>query len=281
MKVEIVDVTPELAEEMLTHNFKENRNIRSTYVSQLAYVMKCGRYISENGQTIVFGEDDGVLYDGQHRLNAIVESGTTQRVIVVHIHKGKEAYKTIDNGTKRNASDFISLPNRHNCAAVGKVMACVEWGEAPLLSCLQGRWSTKILVDRGIVLSYCDQHGQEIVDAVRLGGKMKNAVRYGSQTLYAEVISIIRYCGMDTYLSEFIEDFCREAPDSKTVTALKTSILRTGSGAKKLDNKWLVGTLLDAYTHYCEMDGSTMFNKQNLRINQYAKLVQQRRDEAM
>lgn len=283
VKAEIITITPEMAKEMLEHNYEDNRNIRKSYVMQLATVMRAGRYMSENGQTIVMGEDDGVLYDGQHRLAAIVESGIPQTMLVVRIVNGKEAYKTIDNGTKRNASDFIRLPNRNNAAAVAKIMACVEWGEAPLLSCLQGKMGNgNALIDRGLVVAYAEQHGSDITDAVRKAGAIRESLGCGSQSLYAFFIMLVQYCGTDAFLEEFIEEFTKNASDNLTVTACKTVIMKAAAarkGDRGLDKKWLLGTLMDAYHHFCEMDGSTMLNHQTQRMTTYAKYVQQRRNE--
>lgn len=267
-------ITPEIAEEMLTHNYEGNRNVRESYVLQLASVMKAGRYISQNGQTIVFGIDDGVLYDGQHRLLAVVRSGVTQAFGVARIKDGKEAYKTIDNGTKRTAADFLSVPSKSIAASVGKFMACVEWGEAPLLSCLQGKWDTKTQADRGIVVDYVNQNAESVTDSVRKGSTMRDAVAAASKSLYADFIMLVKYCETDTALDEFIEDFLSRAPDSKTVSALKMNISKSFASTKKPNPKWMLGTLLDGYTHFCEMDESTMFNKQSSRISTYQKYVE-------
>lgn len=280
MRTEVTTITPEMAKEMLEHNYEGNRNMRKTYVTQLAYVMQSGRYMSENGQTIVVGEDDGVLYDGQHRLAAIVQSGVPQTMLVVRIVDGKEAYKTIDNGAKRTAADFIKLPDRNNAAAVARAMACVEWGDAPLLSCLQGRMSVKAPIDRGLVVAYAGQHGDEINESVRNGRAMRESLGCGAQSLYAFFVMLVRYCDMDAFLDEFIEEFTKVASDNLTVTAGKAVIMKTAAKkSAKLDRKWLLGTLLDAYYHFCEMDGSTMLNHQSQRLTAYAKYVQQRRNE--
>lgn len=282
MKAEIITITPDMAKRMLEHNYTDNRNIRKAYVNQLAAVMRNGRYISENGQTIVLGEDDGILYDGQHRLMAIVESGCTQVMLVVWITNGKDAYKTINNGTKRNAADFIRLPNRNNAAAVAKCMSCIEWGTAPLLSCLQGRIETELFVDRSLVVAYAEQHGVEIVDAVRKASVIRDSLGCGALSLYAFFIMLVRYCNMDVFLDEFVGELSKNASENLTVTACRTAIMKTAASAKSgngLNKKWLLGTLLDAYHHFCEMDNSTMLNHQSQRMAAYSKYVNQRRDE--
>lgn len=283
MRAEIKCITPELAAELLEHNYEDNRNMRKSYANQLATVMRNGRYVSENGQTIVLGEDDGVLYDGQHRLAAITQSGCAQTMLVVWITNGKEAYKTIDNGTKRNAADFLKLPDRNAVAAAAKVMGCVEYGNAPLLSCLTGSMGNKDKIDRGLIVAYAEQHAQQLVESCRMGNRMRRAVNCGSQGLFAIFIELVTYCGTDEYLREFIEEFTKPASESLTVTAAKTAIMRMAARRNTnqgIDKKWLLGTLLDAYTHFRNMDDSTMFNKQAQRFNEYAKLMQAKRDNA-
>lgn len=268
-------ITPEIAKEMLTHNYEGNRNVRETYVMQLAAVMKSGRYISQNGQTLVFGIDDGILYDGQHRLRAIVESGTTQVFGIARIKDGKEAYKTIDNGTRRQAADFLHVPSKNNAAAVGKFMSCVEWGDAPLLSCLQGKWDTKTQVDRGIIVDYVNQNADKVTDAVRKGSVMRNAIGVSSIASFSDFIMLVRYCETDELLDEFVGDFTKAAPDSRTTTALKMTIMKSFTKATNRPNKkWMLGTLLDGYNHFSEMDDSTMLNKQSIRIQQYQKYME-------
>lgn len=70
-------IGPKEAEELLAHNYDKNRNVRKMWVKALANMMKQGQFIAQNGDVIRVGHD-GTLYDGQHRLMAVIESGTTQ-----------------------------------------------------------------------------------------------------------------------------------------------------------------------------------------------------------
>ena len=278
MKPKVIHVTPEIATEWLGHNYEKNRHIRVSYVNQLTEVMRSGRFVADNGQTIVFGEN-GTLYDGQHRLSAIIESGCAQDLLVVWVKDGEKAYLTIDNGTKRQAGDFLrELKDQNACAAYGKVMACVEWSGSPLLSCLQGKWATSVMVDRGMIISYCNSHAEEVQETVRIARGMRDEVGCGAQSAYSAFIGIVRYCGKDDMLPEFIDDFHSLAPDSKTIQAVKQMIMKASIRSGGVDAKWLIGTLLDAYMHYREMDGSTMLNKQTLRIKQYSGYVANERE---
>lgn len=101
----VEEVTPEVAREMLLRNTK-NRSLRPDYVRQLSDAMKRGEWVV-NGQPIQLA-GDGTLLNGQHRLNAIVESGTTVPLLVVR-GLPVSTLKTMDVGTRRNLSDVLAL----------------------------------------------------------------------------------------------------------------------------------------------------------------------------
>lgn len=267
----IEEIGPERAEYLLAHNYDGNRRVRNAYVEQLAEVMRQDRFISENGQTVVVGDDDGILYDAQHRLRAIVESGKTYKFIVAYIIDGKEKFTTIDANTPRSASDFIDLPNKNDCAAFAKVAAAIEWGTAPLLSCMSGFWSVNTRVDRGLVVLYCEQNAEKVVRRVRQGRRMREAVNCGPVKAYSTFMEIVDIAGELELLDDFVDDFCGLSPSNLTVIALKKKIVNAHLRATaKPSYKWMVGTLLDAYHHYQNNDDGTMFNKQEQRLREYS-----------
>lgn len=105
MKVTIIDITPEIAEGFLKLN-TFNRFLRKSKVKEYALEMKNGRWKS-NGDTIVIGSDN-VLKNGQHRLNAVVESGfTIKNQIVVYLPA--ENANCYDLNAARRASDVAML----------------------------------------------------------------------------------------------------------------------------------------------------------------------------
>lgn len=100
-----VMVTPSIATEWLERNTR-NRKVRVSLAYQYADDMRNGRW-EYNGDPIRF-DKDGVLLDGQHRLLAIVDSGTTQKF---HVIEGLEPHVqvTIDQGGKRSPSDQLTI----------------------------------------------------------------------------------------------------------------------------------------------------------------------------
>jgi hypothetical protein len=101
----VVDLTPEMAQVMLANNSR-NRNMRQAYVKRLAEAMTRGEW-TMNGEPIQVAHD-GTLINGQHRLSAVVHSGTTIPMLVIS-GLPVEALRTVDTGTRRTLSDVLAL----------------------------------------------------------------------------------------------------------------------------------------------------------------------------
>lgn len=117
MHSEIEKVTPSIAVAYLERN-TSNRNMSHNRVTAMAEAMKRGEWVF-NGDSIRFS-DDGVLLDGQHRLAAIVKSGTAQNLLVIR-GLPKSVFSTIDTGSARTAAEVIGLAGvkNQNVAAAG------------------------------------------------------------------------------------------------------------------------------------------------------------------
>ena len=105
MKTEVRTITPVVATEMLKKNLN-NRKVSEKHVNFLAQEMRNGNWLFD-GQPLRFDENN-VLIDGQHRLNAIIRSKTSQNILIITGLK-KESFKVMDTGKNRNAADVLSI----------------------------------------------------------------------------------------------------------------------------------------------------------------------------
>jgi hypothetical protein len=94
-------ITPKKAAAYLNRN-NTNRTLRPGVVERYAYDMVNGHW-TDCAAPIVFYED-GDIGDGQHRLFAITESGTTQKFLVIRDFP-REAGLNIDTGLGRTLVD--------------------------------------------------------------------------------------------------------------------------------------------------------------------------------
>lgn len=106
-------ITPEIAEAMLACNTRNIRNISVNKLKDYVNDMKNGRW-EDNGETIKFYAD-GTLFDGQHRLAAIVKSGIS---IWMHVARGVDDEVSItDVGSVRTVSQIAKVGNREAALA--------------------------------------------------------------------------------------------------------------------------------------------------------------------
>lgn len=98
-------ITPELAAKYLSLN-NHNRVMSASTARLYAAQMRNGMW-KFNGDPIRIASD-GTLIDGQHRLQAVVDSGIPMRAVVV-TGLPRDVFYTVDVGKKRNAADALSI----------------------------------------------------------------------------------------------------------------------------------------------------------------------------
>lgn len=122
---QFVTVTPEIARAWLANN-KKNRSLRPATVKQYAQDMSAGQWLVTH-QGVAFN-DRQELIDGQHRLSAVVESGTEVTMLVVlglaSQPKGKKltTMDAVDCGMTRTLADQLHL--QHDMQNAAKIAGC-------------------------------------------------------------------------------------------------------------------------------------------------------------
>lgn len=122
---EVVTISPGLAAEMLKRN-PDNRNIKPTKSQHFATDMMKGNW-AFNGEPIIVSRD-GLLNDGQHRLNAMIEANVALPMIVT-FGVSRESRITVDQGSARSAGDYLSMDGYHyakNAATAAKFIIAFE-----------------------------------------------------------------------------------------------------------------------------------------------------------
>lgn len=103
--VPVYTITPDMALKLLELNHG-NRKKRTGNINRMIEDMKEGRWYFL-GDPLVF-DKSGRLRSGQHRLFAIVETGTSQDMAVV-TDVPDEAFPSIDTGLKRSSGDQLHI----------------------------------------------------------------------------------------------------------------------------------------------------------------------------
>lgn len=281
MRTSIELITPEVAAEYLANNYESNRPVRKTYVSTLAQSMLDGEFVSMNGQTIVLGADDGKLYDGQHRLMAIVQSGVAQEMLVARVDGGIGTYMSLDAGTPRRAADFIAAPQKKNLAAAAKVMLCIEEGDVPIAPALNGRLRrSNVSPSRTKILDFYNENQERTQSHMAEALRMRAAIGCGSVTVMVAFIDLAAMCQRDRELAKFCAAVRESVPTDLTVAAYKHAMVRRHltNNRSRTQLDWQLGLTLDAYEHYCRHDGATSLTSWAHRIKTYDALLAEARE---
>lgn len=106
ISVELILVTPELAEKFLRANSGNYRAMRNPHKRRMVSDMLSGDWSFTNA-TIAF-DTDGNLVDGQHRLDAIVESGMSNWFLIVNgMPVGSKDNPATDTGARRSVATHL------------------------------------------------------------------------------------------------------------------------------------------------------------------------------
>jgi hypothetical protein len=104
--IEVVEINPEQAAAML-ETMQVNRRLRHNWIEDLKGRMERGEWQEEAQDPIRFNKQ-GHLFDGQHRLWALIESGKSFKFLVL---RGLpiETMAVFDSGRKRTVADYLRL----------------------------------------------------------------------------------------------------------------------------------------------------------------------------
>jgi len=112
-------LTPAAAALLLkNHNFK-NRGLKKHQKAFLQKQIESGKFVY-NGETIIVGDNMQIL-NGQHRLTACVASGMSIEVLIV-FGVPASAFTTLDQGSRRNGSDLLSIEGYKNCTVLASCL---------------------------------------------------------------------------------------------------------------------------------------------------------------
>lgn len=98
-------------------NSNPNRHVREGVVIQYARDMKKGRWFP----SLIRFLGNGNLWDGQHRLRAVIVSKTAQKFWVER-NSSPEAIRSVDTGVKRTIGDALAINGETHTAALASAI---------------------------------------------------------------------------------------------------------------------------------------------------------------
>lgn len=157
----VVDVTPELAAAMMSHN-GENRPPSRRKISMYEQDMREGKWML-TGEAIIFS-DVGVLNTGQQRLQACINTGTTFKSDV-RFGIDRKAHVVTDTGKAKSASDTLRTVGHSNANTLS---AALMWKERWDRGSMGRSLSDRLLTNRMLMeLALRHPEMEESVDVAR------------------------------------------------------------------------------------------------------------------
>lgn len=161
--IRYLTVTPAIATTLLGLN-THNRRLSAYDSDDLANEMAAGKWQTTH-QGIALGRDR-VLLDGQHRLQAIVDSGMAVRMPVA-VGVDPEAFTAIDTGRVRRPADSLHLIGEGDTILLAGTVRLISLFERGHLH--EGNWRrTKIHTDTHVEM--VRTHGEAVKESIHWAG---------------------------------------------------------------------------------------------------------------
>lgn len=189
-------VTPDLAKQWLNDCANpNNRSVKATQRSLYVSDMENGMWDTLTTDNAITFDEDGILKNGHHRLEAIAKSGVPIKMIIYL--EASRNIKIFDKGTKRTTIDSFVMQGVDRKLRDTTLVAIVNHLIKKVIS------SAPIVSDL-IIRAYAENHSSDLVEAVRI-------VKCGCGERYCKTAQIgsVVYCalryGVDV---EKLERFC-------------------------------------------------------------------------
>jgi hypothetical protein len=161
----VTTLTPDIARRLLERN-DSNRRLQPRQVQDLVHAIQTGTYVL-NGETIIVSRD-GLLNDGQHRCQAVIETGMSIPAIIV-FGVGRDTRSTVDTGAKRTIGNILSMHklgcgNPNGVAAVAR--GVLQYDNRMMLS-------RTVRFEPAEYLEFVREFGDELNECYSLGLKIR------------------------------------------------------------------------------------------------------------
>ena len=282
--ISIEEITPDIAQQYLKNNYKNNRPLKQVSVSQLANDMSEGNFILNPSAPIVFSKN-GDLIDGQHRLRASIRSGCSFKTFVVR-GADEKTYEVIDIGNPRSVSDIVGGEYKVELQPLAKATLATKNGTSGISMSMRGvltqprREGRKIneIVSMTVTVNEIKENRENLVNCARVGKRMGSVIRKWGATPYAYFQWLVRWVGKDDLLEEFTEEFCSVDSMNVAIATGRTLLLQRATKKNVLTPpQWVVGAMLMTYDAYLQSKQVKSFKGVYNTLEAWNELVYEKR----
>ena len=254
MNIDLVKVTPELAEQWLSANTVSNRKISKITVKRYAKDMVMGRWLV-TGESIKF-DVNGKLIDGQHRLAAVVAARNTVAMYVI-TGLPNETILVIDTGKSRTSGDALMIAghsvNSNEIAALARKIIGYKSGNQDILGVKKIVAAGAPITNREIV-DFCANNDLSVHTSFAQRAKrlqLSKILSVGEYAFFHSLLSQIHVDDAEKFLTMLstMEDVSAQSPIrvlfyklTKSLSTLDSKM--TFSAVIQAWNAWRSGTTI-------------------------------------
>ena len=166
IEIKTMSIGPDQAKALLSTNIK-NRDLSQSFVNRYAADMLNHNWSDDVSMIRV--DEEGNLQDGQHRLEAVVQSGTTQSFVVAE-NCPVEDFKKLDLGRGRTSRDALTV--------LGYKRPRIMSGAIRLVSL----WNRGLLTESAVKRIVCENASTPTVNArMSKADSINQAIEYAKQ----------------------------------------------------------------------------------------------------
>jgi hypothetical protein len=250
----VADVNPEMAKQLLEYNTK-NRKLLPAAVKEYARAMKDGRWLFDGAPIRI--SSSGVVLDGQHRLQAIVQSGTTQRMSIwKNIDPATQA--VMDTGRKRTFSNALTLDGVPNPSAVASATSAYFFWTQGLRDSKLASFSVVNGMRPQIsqLQEFFETNQDRILQAVNLANRVTRVLPVSRRVMAMLWLAFSEkdQDATDIFFEKLITG--SDLAEGDPILALRNRLMIAHGEVGNLENTWQIGVFLKAWNHY--RDGNTV-----------------------
>lgn len=243
VEAKIETITRAKAMKLLESN-KNNRPLNQTNLKMLIHELQRNNF-QITGETIKIA-DDGTLLDGQHRLQAVVQSNIPLTTLVVTGIRN-DAFLYIDTGKMRSASDALALNGIKNAiqmSAVGRFAMVFQKNSTDF------RGSNKRLkLSNADICAFVSKNDKNVVDSCHVGYNKKNKLI--NKSILGGLHFIFKRIN-----TEDADDFCHRLIEgdalalNSPIHVLRSEFIKDAKNKRKMTSYEKVGLICKAWNYY-------------------------------
>jgi len=240
-------VTPELAEKYLTNN-PMNRQLHHSQIRLYSRLMREGKW-KLIPAPLCFSKED-MLLQGQHRLSAVVDSGTTHDFLVCR-GIDKEIFPLLDAGLTRSGSDalFIQGNFSHPELYASLVYNIIRWNAGAFW----GHGNKAVSPSSVETLEYALENKAELSKTVNFMKSVQGRTKYMSERFFVASMHIIKETTSDleVKIHAFFLEICSEKETADpAVDWLRDSLMVDKQSNSKLQRSTVFAMIFYAWNGY-------------------------------